>query len=140
MSDGDLQAQEAAALGVRVCRDRAHLVELATLGPWGAATSRAPASRGRGPLRRTRGEQRGLDHLGPGPAAGHGPAAWELGIGSVPLPSTSTTARELLGFPADWHCEFILSFGYPADPGVLTAPNRAGGRKALTEIVHEERW
>ncbi len=25
------------------------------------------------------------------------------------------------------HCEFILSFGYPADPAVLNAPNRSGG-------------
>jgi hypothetical protein len=37
-------------------------------------------------------------------------------------------------------CEFILSFGYPADPAALTWPKRAGGRKKLEAIVHRERW
>jgi hypothetical protein len=37
-------------------------------------------------------------------------------------------------------CDFILSFGYPADPEKLTAPNQAGGRVSLHDIVHEERW
>jgi nitroreductase len=68
-------------------------------------------------------------------------AAWELGVGSVPATVCEhERARELLGYPADWHCEFILSFGYPADPAILTAPKRAGGRKPLAEIGHEERW
>jgi nitroreductase len=68
-------------------------------------------------------------------------AAWELGIGSVPATVYDhDRARELLGYPAAWHCEFILSLGYPADPEVLTAPKRAGGRRPLAEMVHEERW
>ena len=33
-------------------------------------------------------------------------------------------ARRLLGYPADHHCEFLLSFGYPADPTDLTRPPR----------------
>jgi hypothetical protein len=37
-------------------------------------------------------------------------------------------------------CDFILSFGYPADASKLTTPNRAGGRVALDSIIHEERW
>jgi nitroreductase len=68
-------------------------------------------------------------------------AAWELGIGSVPATVYEhDRARALLGYPADWHCEFILSFGHPADPELLAAPKRAGGRRALAELVHEERW
>jgi nitroreductase len=67
--------------------------------------------------------------------------AWELGVGSCPATVYEhDRARELLGFPTGWHCEFILSFGYPADPSVLTRPNRPGGRRPVDELVHEERW
>ena len=67
--------------------------------------------------------------------------AWDLGIGSVPATVYEhSLAAELLGLPAGQHCEYILSFGYPADPSVLTTPKQAGGRKAPTEVVHEERW
>jgi nitroreductase len=68
-------------------------------------------------------------------------AAWEFGIGSVPATVYDhELARDLLGLPPDQRCDFLLSFGYPADPAVLRAPNRAGGRRRLEEIVHEERW
>jgi len=67
--------------------------------------------------------------------------AWELGIGSCPATIYEPDrARELLGYPADMHCEYLLSFGYPRDPSVLTAANRPGGRRAPEDIVHEERW
>jgi nitroreductase len=67
--------------------------------------------------------------------------AWELGIGSVPATvyDLDLTAR-LLGLPGDQRCDFLLSFGYPADPSALTAPNRAGGRLPLDAVVREERW
>ncbi|HEX5465920.1 MAG TPA: nitroreductase family protein [Candidatus Limnocylindrales bacterium] len=68
-------------------------------------------------------------------------AAWELGVGSCPATVYEhDLAGRLLGYPADRHCEYILSFGYPADPEVLGRPNRAGGRRQLAEIVHQERW
>lgn len=68
-------------------------------------------------------------------------AAWALGIGSVPATVyEQELARELLGYPAEDHCEYILGFGYPADRSVLTRPPQAGGRVALDEIVHRERW
>jgi len=125
-----------------VCRDRAHLAELATLGPWAGHLAGAAVA---------------IALLTPSPAATDAPlsvmwdlgraaqsmvlAAWELGIGSVPATVYQhDRARELLGYPADWHCEFILSFGRPADSALLTAPKRAGGRRALDELVHEERW
>lgn len=68
-------------------------------------------------------------------------AAWELRIGSVPATVYDhALASRLLGLPEDRRCDFLLSFGHPADPGKLTAPNRAGGRLPLSDIVHEERW
>lgn len=125
-----------------VCRDRARLAELATLGPWAGHLAGAAVA---------------IALLTPDPAVADAPlsvtwdlgraaqsmvlAAWELGIGSVPATVYEhDRARALLGYPADWHCEFILSFGYPADPELLVAPKRVGGRRALAELVHEERW
>ena len=68
-------------------------------------------------------------------------AAWELGIGSVPATVYDfEIARRILGYPADHTCEYLLSFGYPADPADLTRPKKPGGRRPLAEIVHEERW
>jgi len=68
-------------------------------------------------------------------------AAWELGIGSVPATVYDhALAARLLGLPDDRRCDFLLSFGHPADASKLTAPNKAGGRLPLAELVHEERW
>ena len=51
-----------------------------------------------------------------------------------------TDAQRLLGYPDGYHCEFLLSFGYPADPSDLTRPLKAGGRRPLEDLVHRERW
>lgn len=68
-------------------------------------------------------------------------AAWELGIGSAPATVFEhELAGRLLGLPADRRCNYLLSFGYPADPSRLKAPNKRGGRKPLEALVHEERW
>ncbi|MBI4562303.1 MAG: nitroreductase family protein [Candidatus Rokubacteria bacterium] len=68
-------------------------------------------------------------------------AACELGVASC-LASIYEVdaARKLLGFPDDLHLHIALSFGFPADAAVLTAPPRAGGRRPLEEMVHFERW
>jgi nitroreductase len=67
--------------------------------------------------------------------------AWELGIGSCPATVyEQDAAREILGYPSGQWCEYLLSFGYPADPSILTAPNRRGGRRPIGEVVHQERW
>ena len=125
-----------------VCRDRAHLRELSVVGPWAGHLAGAAV---------------GIALVTPDPTSTEAPlsvmfdlgqaaenmmlAAWELGIGSVPATVYDhDLARRLLGYPADQHCEFLLSFGYPADPAKLSAPNRTGGRVALAEIVREERW
>jgi nitroreductase len=68
-------------------------------------------------------------------------AAWELGIGSCPASLyEAEKAREILGFPAEWHLRIALSFGYPAEEAKLTAAPKKGGRLALEEVVHWEKW
>ncbi|MEM3046504.1 MAG: nitroreductase family protein [Candidatus Bathyarchaeia archaeon] len=68
-------------------------------------------------------------------------AAWELGIGSC-LASIyePEKARQILGFPAEWHLRIALSFGYPQDEAVLTRPPRKSGRQPLENVVHWNRW
>lgn len=125
-----------------VCRDREHLTELGAVGPWAGHLAGAAVA---------------VALVTPDPAAADSPlsvsfdlgmaagnmmlAAWELGIGSVPATVyEQDLARRLLGYPDDHHCEYLISFGYPADPDVLTRPNKAGGRQALADIIHDERW
>jgi nitroreductase len=125
-----------------VCRDRAHLSDLAAVGPWADHLAGAAVA---------------IALVTPNPEAADAPlsvmfdlgqvaaymtlVAWELGIGSVPATVYEhDLARQLLGYPESHHCEYLLSFGYPADDAVLTAPNRTGHRRPLDEMVHEERW
>jgi len=125
-----------------VCRDREHLMELAVVGPWAGHLAGAAVA---------------IALVTPNPAAADAPlsvmfdlgqaaenmmlAAWELGVGSVPATVYDhDRARRLLGYPATHHCEYLLSFGYPADAARLGAARRSRGRKALVDIVHEERW
>ena len=68
-------------------------------------------------------------------------AAWELGVGSVPASIYEPEkAREILGFPPEWHLRIALSFGYPVDEEKLSATPKKGGRRSLDEIVHWDRW
>jgi nitroreductase len=125
-----------------VCTDRAHLAELALVGPFAGHLAGAAAA---------------VALVVPDPASHDAPysimwdlgraaqnmtlAAWELGIGSVPATVyDQPLARQLLGYPADRWCEFMLSFGYPLDPEALTWAKRAGGRKPLEAVVRQERW
>lgn len=125
-----------------VCRERDHLRELSTLGPWaghlaGAATAVALVT----PDPRAEGAPLSIVFDIGQAADAMMLTAWELGVGSVPATVYEhDRARALLGYPADHHCEYLLSFGYPADPSDLTRPPRTGGRKPLGQLVHEERW
>jgi nitroreductase len=124
------------------CRDRGHLQELSKVGPFaghvaGAAAAIALVT----PDPRTDGAPLSIPFDLGLAAQNMMLAAWELGIGSVPATVyDQELARRLLGYPADRHCEYLLSFGYPADPADLTRPKKAGGRRSLAEMVHEERW
>jgi nitroreductase len=125
-----------------VCTDREHLGELAAVGPFAAHLAGAAAA---------------IALVTPNPTTHDAPysvmwdlgraaqnmtlAAWELGIGSAPATVyEQALARELLGYPDDHWCEFLLSFGYPEKLEALTWAKRAGGRKPLDAIVHTERW
>jgi nitroreductase len=125
-----------------VCRDRDHLRELAHVGPYAGHLAGAAA---------------GIALVTPDPRDADAPlsvmfdlgqaaenmmlVAWELGIGSVPATVYDhNLARSLLGYPAHHHCEYLLSFGYPADDASLSAPPRKGGRRTLDEVVHWEHW
>lgn len=68
-------------------------------------------------------------------------AAWELGVGSVPASIyEAEKAREILGFPSEWHLRIALSFGYPLDEEKISAAPKKGGRRSIDEIVHWDRW
>jgi nitroreductase len=63
-------------------------------------------------------------------------AAWDRGIGgSHACPADPYLARELLGYPEGWRCDYLLALGYPA-----RRPSREGRRKPLAEVLHRERW
>ena len=125
-----------------VVQDRATLAELAAVGPWAGHLAGAAV---------------GIALVTPDPSSADAPlsvmfdlgqaaenmmlVAWELGIGSVPATVYEPDlARRILGYPDDHHCEYLLSFGYPADPAALTAPPRPGGRRPLDAMVHRDRW
>lgn len=125
-----------------VCRERPHLLELAAVGPYAGHLAGAAV---------------GIALVTPDPKMAEAPlsvmfdlgqaadsmmlVAWELGIGSVPATVYKhELAQRLLGYPDGQHCEFLLSFGYPADPTDLTRPLKAGGRRPLEDLVHAERW
>jgi nitroreductase len=68
-------------------------------------------------------------------------AAWELGIGScIATIYEPEAARELLGFPEDQHLRSALSFGYPENSTLLSAPPQKGGRRGFEEVVRYESW
>jgi nitroreductase len=68
-------------------------------------------------------------------------AAWDLGVGSCPASIYEPEkARQVLGFPDEWHLRLVLSFGYPLQEGKITAPPKKGGRRTLEDIVHWEKW
>lgn len=125
-----------------VVRDRERLQAMSQLGPYcghiaGAAAAVALVT----PDPRADGQPLSVMWDLGGAAAQMMVVAWELGIGSCPATVyEQAAAHELLGLPADMHCEYVLSFGYPADPEDLTRPPKPGGRKPADELVHEERW
>ncbi len=68
-------------------------------------------------------------------------AAWELGVGSCPASLYEfDKAREILGFPAEWHLRIALSFGYALDEEKISAPPKKGGRMELNEVIHFDKW
>ena len=66
-------------------------------------------------------------------------AAAGLGIGSGHSSVTDQElARQVLGFPEDRTCAFLIPLGYPA--GRPLAPIRVPDRRPFDEVVHRGRW
>jgi hypothetical protein len=62
-------------------------------------------------------------------------------VGSVPATVYNhELCRAILGYPQDQDCEYLLNFGYPANPEALTRPLKKGGRRSIDEVVYYERW
>lgn len=125
-----------------VVRDRGRLEALGKVGPWAGHIAGAPVAIALvTPDPRAAGQPLSVMWDLGGAAAQMMLAAWSLGIGSCPATVYEhARTRELLDYPDDRWCEYILSFGYPADPAKLAAPLRRGGRQELDDLVHEERW
>lgn len=63
-------------------------------------------------------------------------AAWALGVGGAhACPGDPHAAREVLGFPEGWRCDYVIGLGYPRIP-----PRREGRRKPLRGVLHREAW
>ena len=68
-------------------------------------------------------------------------AAWEMGVGSCPASIYEPEkARQILGFPPEYHLRIALSFGYPQDGEILAKAPKKGGRKVLGDMVHWQTW
>lgn len=124
------------------CTDREKLVELARVGDYaehlaGAAAAIALVTpEGRGAEER---ESIAFD-LGQC-AEAMMLAAWELGIGSVHAAVyDADLTRRLLGYPSGWRCDYLLSFGRPADGEAIARPGSERARKLISELVHRQRW
>ena len=66
-------------------------------------------------------------------------AAADLGIGSGhSAVGDQDLARELLGFPPDRFCAYLVALGHPA--GRPLAPLRRINRRPFDEVVHRGRW
>jgi nitroreductase len=66
-------------------------------------------------------------------------AATGLGIGSAHAAvGDQAKARDVLGYPDDRFCAWLISLGYPGDRPL--APIQKPDRRPFDEVVHRERW
>jgi nitroreductase len=67
------------------------------------------------------------------------PAAADARIGSGHAAvENRPPAREVLGFPEDRFCAWLIALGHPADRPLR--PLRLPDRRPFDEVVHSERW
>jgi nitroreductase len=125
-----------------VCRDRAHLNELARAGAYAGHVANAAAAIA---FVTPRTDERSVAEsiaFDLGQAVENAMlAAWELGVGSCHASVyDEPTVRRLLAYPSTMTCDLLVSFGYPADPASLAPPGSRGGRKLVRDLRHEERF
>lgn len=66
-------------------------------------------------------------------------AAADLGIGSAHAAVTDQDlARQILGFPEDRFCAWLIALGYPADRPLI--PIQRPTRRSFDDVVHMGRW
>jgi nitroreductase len=66
-------------------------------------------------------------------------AAADQGIGSCHSSvQDQDLARDLLGYPEDRRCDYLIALGYPADRPLR--PIRNPKRRPFDDIVHRDRW
>jgi nitroreductase len=66
-------------------------------------------------------------------------AAADLGIGSCHSSvQDQDLARDLLAYPDDRRCDYLIALGYPADRPLR--PIRNHKRRPFDEVVHRDRW
>ena len=66
-------------------------------------------------------------------------AAADAGIGSGHAAvENQQLARDILGFPEDRFCAWLIALGYPADRPLR--PMRVPNRRPFDDVVHRERW
>ena len=123
--------------------DRAHLAELATLGPYaghiaGAAVAIALVT----PEPRDAGQPLSVMWDLGGAAAQMMVVAWELGIGSCPATVYEhDRARELLGLPGRDALRVHPLVRLPGRPvRARPPPPKPGGRRSQDDVLHRERW
>lgn len=65
--------------------------------------------------------------------------AADLGLGTCHSSvQDQGVAREILGFPEDGYCAYLMSIGYPADRPIKVIQHPT--RRPFDEVVHRERW
>jgi nitroreductase len=66
-------------------------------------------------------------------------AATALGIGSAHAAvGEAAEAQRILGFPDGHFCDWLVSFGYPADRPMKPIANPA--RRSFDDVVHRDHW
>ncbi len=68
-------------------------------------------------------------------------AAWNDGVGScIATMHHQADAERVLGVPQEYELQQVISFGYPAPGTPPTRAAKAGGRKPLEEMLHNDEW
>src|SRR5579872_2170578 len=123
-----------------VVTERAQLGRLATVWRGAGHVARSAATVALIAPRREAPREQALDQYDLGQATmSIALAAADLGIGSAHAAvADQALARELLGFPQDRFCAYLIALGHPADRPL--APLRRVNRRPFEDVVHRGRW